>query len=97
MISVEIKEGNVENLKVFGNVVDVAVDTVCAVRSIFEALKKTNKEVAKIFKDMLSTAFESGIVWVENEQEAEEITEQEIRKIKLSEIEDLIAKFRKKK
>lgn len=92
MISVEIKEGNVENLKVFGNVVDVAVDTVCAVRSIFEALKKTNKEVAKIFKDLLSTAFESGIVWIKNEQEAEEIRER-----KLSEIEDFIAKFRKKK
>ena len=92
MISVEIKEGNVENLKVFGNVVDVATDTVCVVRAIFEALKKTNKEVAKIFKDMISTSFESGIVWIESEQEAEEIRER-----KLSEIEDLIAKFRKKK
>lgn len=92
MISVEIKEGNVENLKIFGSVVDVAVDTVCVVRAIFEALKKTNKEVAKIFKDLLSTSFESGIVWIENEQEAEEIRER-----KLSEIEDFIAKFRKKK
>ena len=92
MISVEIKEGNVENLKIFGSVVDVAVDTVCVVMAIFEALKKTNKVVANIFKNMLSTAFESGIVWSENEQEAEEI-----RKRKLSEIEDLIAKFRKKK
>ena len=92
MISVEIKEGNVENLIISGNIIDVTVDTVCAVMSIFEALKKTNKEVAKIFKDLLSTAFESGIVWIKNEQEAEEIRER-----KLSEIEDFIAKFRKKK
>lgn len=92
MISVETKEGNVENLIISGNIIDVTADTVYAVRSIFEALKKTNKEVAKIFKDLLSTAFESGIVWIENEQEAEEIRER-----KLSEIEDLIAKFRKKK
>lgn len=92
MISVEIKEGNVENLRISGNIIDVTVDTVCAVMSIFEALKKTNKEVAKIFKDLLSTAFESGIVWIKNEQEAEEIRER-----KLSEIEDFIAKFRKKK
>ena len=92
MISVETKEGNVENLIISGNIIDVTADTVYAVRSIFEALKKTNKEVAKIFKDLLSTAFESGIVWIENEQEAEEIRER-----KLSKIEDLIAKFRKKK
>ena len=92
MISVEIKEGNVENLRIYGNIIDVTADTVCAVSSIFEALKKTNKEVAKIFKDLLSTAFESGIVWIKNEQEAEEIRER-----KLSEIEDFIAKFRKKK
>lgn len=92
MISVEIKEGNVENLRISGNIIDVTVDTVCAVMSIFEALKKTNKEVAKIFKDLLSTAFESGIVWIKNEQEAEEMRER-----KLSEIEDFIAKFRKKK
>lgn len=92
MISVEIKEGNVENLRISGNIIDVTVDTVFAVMSIFEALKKTNKEVAKIFKDLLSTAFESGIVWIKNEQEAEEIRER-----KLSEIEDFIAKFRKKK
>lgn len=92
MISVEIKEGNVENLRISGNIIDVTVDTVCAVRSIFEALKKTNKEVAKIFKDLLSTSFESGIVWIKNEQEVEEIRER-----KLSEIEDFIAKFRKKK
>ena len=40
MISVEIKEGNVENLIISGNIIDVTVDTVCAVMSIFEALKK---------------------------------------------------------